>query len=455
MIINTRRLSIALFITIAIISLPTSFSLAKHTSPQTDPWLEVVDVDHATLTIIVDPHFDPCVNRSGTIYWGDGSTSEVVCFIPPTPYPYQHTYIEPGCYQPSFEIPSHVPLTYAEPTSVGYPDACENPNQYFGSIELVDNHTVPFDAYFHVTWQGGIAQVEFGDGFIWTSITEQGEEWLQHIYSQAGYQSVTLFIGNEVIDHLCINVQEIIADAFGCPLHLPLLSNSPSAPDGMVYIPAGNFQFGCDPEHNGEFPCYYEQIPLQTVYTDAFYIDITEVTNAQYAACVAAGRCNPPRSISSSTRPIYFGNPLFDDYPVIQVHWLDAQDYCSWAGKRLVDEAEWVKAARGSQDSRAYPWGDQHPDCSLANSYNNATEELCTGDTTRVGSYPAGISPYGVLDMAGNVAEWVYGIDRGDRALNGSYNHGWQSILIAERRYISGWQPSPSVGLRCALSTGE
>lgn len=176
--------------------------------------------------------------------------------------------------------------------------------------------------------------------------------------------------------------------------------------DGMtlVCVPAGEFLMGAPAEDE---LAGADERPRHTVFLDAYWVDQTEVTNAMYALCVAAGDCPPPAADSSATRADYYTNPAYANYPVLMVSWFQANAYCQWAGRRLLTEAEWEKAAHG-EESRLYPWGDQPADCTLANIQG------CVGDTQAVGLLPQGASPYGALDMAGNVWEWVadyYGED--------------------------------------------
>lgn len=158
----------------------------------------------------------------------------------------------------------------------------------------------------------------------------------------------------------------------------------------QVYVPAGSFLMGSADGGTDEQP-------VHEVYLDAFWIDQTEVTNAQYGLCVQEDVCALP------TDPSSFNDILYAHHPVIFVDWKAAQTYCQWAGRRLPTEAEWEKAARGT-DGRIYPWGNES-DCSRANFWDCPQFET----TSPVGSYgDRGVSPYGAYDMAGNVWEWVF-----------------------------------------------
>jgi formylglycine-generating enzyme required for sulfatase activity len=174
-------------------------------------------------------------------------------------------------------------------------------------------------------------------------------------------------------------------------------STKVSKKDGMVmvFVPAGEFMMG---SNNGDS----DEIPVHQVYLDAFWIDQTEVTNAMYAKCVSDSGCTPPLSSRSSSRNSYYGNSEFNDYPVVYVNWNQANAYCEWAGRSLPTEAQWEKAARGT-DGRTYPWGEGI-NCDNANYVSGGS---CVGDTSKVRSYESGKSPYGAYDMAGNVWEWV------------------------------------------------
>ncbi len=269
---------------------------------------------------------------------------------------------------------------------------------------------------------------------------------------------------------------EIPASATPAPTATPQTIKI-SAKDGMtqIYIPAGKFTMG-------GLDVYREndELPPHEVFISAFWIDQVEVTNGMYGLCVQAGECRPPAEIRSDNREEYFGNIEFQDYPVINVTWSDANAYCQWAGRRLPTEAEWEYAARGS-DKRNYPWGDEPPNEYTANFIN------LIGDTSRVGSYPEGASPFGALDMAGNVWEWVadrYRLDYYakspaenptgpsiEETLNnmfvirgGSFQDEGYDLRVSNRNYIEGPNPkaplekelygkySVKIGFRCAAN---
>jgi len=173
--------------------------------------------------------------------------------------------------------------------------------------------------------------------------------------------------------------------------------SAPPIDPTRVHVPAGVFAMGSDVGANDEKP-------VHTVRGGAFDMDRYEVTNARYRQCVDAGKCTPPSLVSSHLRPHYFDDPAFAAYPVVFVAWSQAAAFCDFAHGRLPTEAEWERAARGTDAPRMYPWGEQQPDCTLANLGGAGS---CVGDTDRVGRRPAGASPYGALDMAGNVWEWT------------------------------------------------
>ena len=244
----------------------------------------------------------------------------------------------------------------------------------------------------------------------------------------------------------------------------PTLSPTPLAkemvdPKGvsMVLVPAGKFSMG---SNEGDL----NEKPVHLVYLDTYYIDKFEVTNARYRACVQTGICQAPLQATSFVRADYYDSARYDNFPVIYVNWEMAKTYCEWRGARLPTEAEWEKAARGT-DRRVYPWGNE-PSETHAN-YNQSV-----GDTIAVGSYQNGRSPYGAYDMAGNVWEWVadwyqdnYYASLGENASNpqgpasgqekvlrgGSFYYGDYIIRSANR----GWNDPTGVGsgfgFRCAL----
>lgn len=174
----------------------------------------------------------------------------------------------------------------------------------------------------------------------------------------------------------------------GQPAPTPNSTKPASTLPEMILIPAGEFSMGSD---QGD----PDEKPVHQVYLDAFTIDKFEVTNARYKTCVEAGACQPTSGIGIMA----YTDPALADFPVGRVDWSMAKTFCAWNGARLPSEAEWEKAARGT-DQRTYPWGEKIS-CEQANILG------CGSGPNAVGSHPQGASPFGLEDMAGNVWEWV------------------------------------------------
>jgi formylglycine-generating enzyme required for sulfatase activity len=183
----------------------------------------------------------------------------------------------------------------------------------------------------------------------------------------------------------------------------------------LVCVSAGEFLMGAaedDPFAKDD------EKPQHRVYLDAYWIDRTEVTNVNFGKCIAAGVCHPKQYDKTATTFIpYAIHPDYQDYPALVYEFEPVADYCQWASRQLPTEAQWEKAARGT-DARLYPWGNAPLDCTQANylacdiiKSTDSTAPRCGYSnhckTTQVDDYLIGASPYGVLNMAGNVWEWV------------------------------------------------
>jgi formylglycine-generating enzyme required for sulfatase activity len=218
-----------------------------------------------------------------------------------------------------------------------------------------------------------------------------------------------------------------------------------------VLIPAGAFVAGDD-----------ETSPRRELFVDGFYLDRYEVTVGRYASFLkATGNVRPPEEWQ--TVDIKNGA----DLPVVGVDWQDANGYCQWAGRRLPTEAEWERAARGT-DERKYPWGNEPPTSEharFAQKYGNAVYK---DGVARVGSHPKGASPFGIQDMSGNAWEWVAdwfsesfpAADRRNpkgpssgtsKVLRGG---GWYDqadrLVSSKRMHANPEQRDNSIGFRCA-----
>jgi serine/threonine-protein kinase len=201
-----------------------------------------------------------------------------------------------------------------------------------------------------------------------------------------------------------------------------------------IYVPAGDFLMGSSDDDKDLFFWIWER-PQHKVFLDAFWIDKTEVTNEMFTRFTEASgyKTDAEKKGKAYVYKEKYGRLMevnganwrhpfglesgidgLDNHPVVQVSWNDAKTYCEWAGRRLPSEAEWEKAARGT-DGRKYPWGSEdnyetrlnYCDKNCNSNSKDNKEDDGYSYTAPVGSYPNGASPYGALDMAGNVWEWV------------------------------------------------
>jgi formylglycine-generating enzyme required for sulfatase activity len=232
-----------------------------------------------------------------------------------------------------------------------------------------------------------------------------------------------------------------------------LVQRGVSLPEGMVLIPAGEFLMGAE----DGLP---DAQPLHRVYLSSYWVDKYEVTNSQYKQCVEGGGCTPPKDRQA------FNDPQRAQHPVTNVTWSQARAYCQWKGKRLLSEAEWEKAARGT-DGRRYPWGNSEE--SIKSRRGNGEVKAATNGTEQVGSQANSVSPYGVRDLVGSVSEWVkdwYAEDFYQTAptsdpqgpLRGSFRvlrgGDWNEKPLELRANYRGWDDmtywGPALGFRCA-----
>jgi formylglycine-generating enzyme required for sulfatase activity len=240
-------------------------------------------------------------------------------------------------------------------------------------------------------------------------------------------------------------------------------------------VPAGLYWTGCD--LGRDRACRAEHGAYRQVHVDDYYIDVYEVTVADYRACVDAGGCTSD-GLDGYDDPYKQGNCNWrfagrDDHPLNCVSWRQAEGFCRWRGKRLPSEAEWEKAARGS-DKRTYPWGDAMITCDYAvtNETGQDGDKGCGAQgTAPVGSRPKGVSPYGVHDIVGNVWEWTAdayesppgepGVDPSDDThrvgKGGCWGSGnpWNSRISWSHHYPESYGSNVRLGFRCAADRAK
>jgi formylglycine-generating enzyme required for sulfatase activity len=320
-------------------------------------------------------------------------------------------------------------------------------DQYFlGKIECMKNKTL------WLAFAGGCLT---GAGFLAVIILGAGAAFLYfHPIQQVAPTAYSVPVTQGAYTLQPTLTPTVIVES--TPVETPTsMANQISPVDGMelIYIPAGEFTMGDDDS-------YKDERPSHKVFLDAYFIDKTEVTNGMYNRCLDNLGCTIPLM----GYPTFFVEPDYANLPVVHISFAQAEAYCKWAGRRLPTEAEWEKAARGD-DERLFPWGKEEIDCIHANFKG------CMENPVNVGSYPAGASPYGVLDMAGNVFEWVAdwygetyysnspyqnpkGPDGGDgRVLRGgAFNYSSRFARTTNRLKAYPEHRAANNGFRCAIS---
>ena len=298
----------------------------------------------------------------------------------------------------------------------------------------------------------------------------------------------TITITSEVTNTIAVETET--PDQTSIPL-LDIGSTQVSQKDGMtmVYVPAGDFLMG---SAGGDGNA--NEYPQNSQKLDAFWIDQTEVTNNMFALFINDSNYKTQAEIGGQSYSFAdnkwqlvegadWAHPFgpttsisgFENYPVAHVSWKDALAYCEWAGRSLPTEAQWEKAARGTIGS-IYPWGDQAPTGDLVN-FADSSSHFSTSDknindgyefSAPVGSFPSGASVYGVLDIAGNVWEWVSSLAQGypysstdgrenpvpigNRVLRGgSWFDTPVSLRTADRYEFDQTYVGLNTGFRCAL----
>jgi len=294
---------------------------------------------------------------------------------------------------------------------------------------------------------------------------------------------------------LPVNTEVPMNTAIPVNTEVPALGSTRiSETDGMtlVFVPGGDFTMGSDSSS------FASERPVHTVFLDSYWLDQTEVTNAMFGTFVAqtgyqtdaektgsSNGYNPDTAKTELTQGADWQHPQGPDsslsdlaeHPVVHVSWNDARAYCEWAGRRLPTEAEWEKAARGT-DGRTFPWGNDFDgtrlnfaDVNLEAYWGNSSFNDGYQLTSPVGSYPLGASPYGALDMVGNVWEWVNDwVDEAYYQSSPSSNPGgpdsgeyrivrggsWHDPEDGNRAAYRGWDAPEdtdiTLGFRCGLT---